>query len=667
MRITFALIVLSFNTSAAEPALLASGLKNPESVCIGPKGLLYITEIGERDTPGDGRVCIVENGQSRVFCDKLDDPRGIIYSRPQNALYLTDNDRIIKVDATGKSSVFAAKFPTPPKRLNDIAIDEPTQMLLVSDSGDRMGSGGAIYRITIKSGAVETLADAKTIPGLHTPNGVTFDNHAFALVADMVTGKLHRIKLADRSVETVAEGFVGADGLAWDRHGRLFVTLNKTGTVMAIPRPGETPVAIVKGLASVADCCLSADGMKVIVPDMKSGTLLELATAIPGWEVDTTPAAAATKLAFPNLIWTGWDDGSETGKVIPLRPIALTHAGDGSSRHFVAIQQGVIHVFDDQATATKVFLDITKKVRYLEKQNEEGLLGLCFHPKFKTNGEFFVFYTEATGKNTNVVSRFRVSKTDPNVADPASEEVLLRIEKPYWNHDGGTILFGPDGCLYITHGDGGLGHDPHENGQNLKTLLGKILRIDVDRKDAGRAYAIPADNPFAMNADALPEIYAYGLRNVWRMSFDAAGRLWAADVGQGLYEEINLVQPGGNYGWSIREGLHPFGKKGVSSRKNLREPIWEYDHEIGKSITGGLVYRGSVTDLKGKYLYADYVSQKLWALTYDEKLGRVTGNQPIAAPNLAVMSFGEDERGEAYIMGATPSGRGIYRITVATP
>ena len=195
---------------------------------------------------------------------------------------------------------------------------------------------------------------------------------------------------------------------------------------------------------------------------MKAGTLTALPTTIADWEVDDSPLAMGVEVAYLRLQWTGWSPESDDGKITPLRPVLLTHAGDGSNRAFVLIQEGVIHVFpnDDGATKTNVFLNIRDRVRYSDKQNEEGLLGLAFHPKFKTNGEFFVYYTDVKAKMANVVSRFRVSRSDPNQADPASEEEIIRFEKPFWNHDGGTIVFGPDGFLYVTHGDGGAGGDP---------------------------------------------------------------------------------------------------------------------------------------------------------------------------------------------------------------
>ena len=192
----------------------------------------------------------------------------------------------------------------------------------------------------------------------------------------------------------------------------------------------------------------------------------------------------------------------------------------------------------------------------------------------------------------------------------------------------------------------------------------KILRLDVNTKTDGKPYAIPPDNPFVGVKDSRPEVYAYGFRNIWRMGFDRkTGQLWAADVGQNLYEEIDIVRKGGNYGWNRREGLHPFGARGLGPREDLIDPIWEYHHDVGKSITGGTPYRGGrVPELDGYYIYGDYVSGRVWALKYDEKLGRVTENRPVAGPNLPVYSFGEDEQGEMYMLTATSTARGIYRF-----
>ncbi|HVJ66714.1 MAG TPA: PQQ-dependent sugar dehydrogenase [Caulifigura sp.] len=374
--------------------------------------------------------------------------------------------------------------------------------------------------------------------------------------------------------------------------------------------------------------------------------------------------------AFPNLKWSGWSSEDADGRVQSHRPILLTHAGDGSNRVFVPLQQGQLHVFENKpdVASTKLFMDISDRVLYRERENEQGFLGLAFHPKFKENGEFFIYYTSSKiqppeGKAAPcIVSRFKVSKDDPNKADPNSEEQLLMIEQPFWNHDGGTVVFGPDGYLYIALGDGGAANDPFRNGQNLSQKLGKILRIDVDKKENGKNYGIPKDNPFVNQTGAAPEIYAYGFRNPWRIAFDRqSGRLWAADVGQNLWEEIDIVKPGKNYGWNFQEGTKPFGNVAAAPGTEVVTPIWEYDHQVGKSITGGFVYRGKkLPELQGKYLYADYVSGLIWALKYDEGAGKVLSNESIPSDKLPIVSWGEDEAGEAYFMVVTPTGKGIY-------
>jgi len=419
-------------------------------------------------------------------------------------------------------------------------------------------------------------------------------------------------------------------------------------------------------MQSSADLTFDGANNRFLVPDMKAGTVLPFSNQVPGWEVDVTPMKLQVETAFANLKWTGWDSGEDTGKVNPLRPLVLTHANDNSKRTFVATQQGVIHSFPDDQSAkeTNIFLDIQNKVLYNDKENEQGLLGLTFHPNYKTNGEFFVFYTDKSKKLENVVCRYRVSKDDPTKADPKSEEELLRVSHKYWNHDGGTLCFGPDGFLYIVLGDGGFADDPDDNGQALDTLLGKILRIDINGKGEKTPYAIPKDNPFVSTKGARPEIFAYGLRNPWRMSFDRkTGQGWVADVGQNLWEEINLLEKGGNYGWRRRESQHPFAANGTGLKADFTEPIWEYNHEVGKSITGGHVYRGKLLpELEGHYIYADYVTGKIWALKYDEKQKRVVANRPIAEKGFPIMSFGEDENGEVYFLTAAPNGKGISRF-----
>jgi glucose/arabinose dehydrogenase len=376
-------------------------------------------------------------------------------------------------------------------------------------------------------------------------------------------------------------------------------------------------------------------------------------------------AVSAVTDPSPSLKVADTPSGLEVEKVFTNfrinRPILLTHAGDGSNRIFVPSQTGTIYVFpnDPSVEEPEVFLDISKRVVYQDKQNEKGFLGMAFHPRYKENGEFFVYYTpiDTTKPHTVAVSRFRVSKDDPNRADPDSEERLLEVDEPFWNHEGGTITFGPDGYLYVALGDGGLANDPYKNGQNLSTLLGSILRIDVDHQDPGKAYAIPKDNPFVGQEDKAGEIWAYGLRNPWRIAFDRkTGTLWCGDVGQDLWEEVDLIVKGGNYGWNLREGVHKFGSRGSDPRPDLIEPIWEYHHEVGKSITGGHVYRGKRhPELDGCYLYADYVSGQVWALKVDEAKKEVVANYTIRGNIMPIISFGEDEQGEAYYTTDTGS------------
>jgi glucose/arabinose dehydrogenase len=389
-------------------------------------------------------------------------------------------------------------------------------------------------------------------------------------------------------------------------------------------------------------------------------TLLAIPAAA---EVDQRPLTVKIEPAFPNVKWPDWVRGLDEGKPRDPRPLLLMGAGDGTNRIFVGSEYGTVHVWpnDPSASEMKTFLDIRERVQYDDKQNEEGLLGLAFHPKFKENGEFFVYYSKKpTKENPHVtaVSRFRVSKEDPNVADPNSEEVIMTIKHPYWNHKGGTIVFGPDGYLYIGLGDGGLRDDPHGNGQNLKAILGKILRIDVDHKDPGLGYAIPKDNPYAGRNDARGETWASGIRNVWRIAFDRkTGELWAGDVGQDTWEEIDIITRGGNYGWNLREARHPLTpknrpqQKGSPPRPDLIEPIWEYHHDVGKSITGGSVYRGkNVPELDGAYIYADFVTGQVWALWYDRDKKEVTANRTLLQKGQPVMSFGEDDGGEIYFL-----------------
>jgi glucose/arabinose dehydrogenase len=601
----------------------------------------------------------------------LEDPRALAVF--QKMLFALDKDRVWRLPLKGKAEVYVAAdaFPTPPLSLRGLVIDPeggfkgPT--IYVSDAGDNSNKGGAIYKIAANKKAT-AVTDQKRWPELKRPGALVLDGQNHLLVVDTASGILYRLHLQNGKTEQVASGLGSADGMTWDKFGRLYISDSKTGKVFVIGRPGSAPVAMADGLQGPAGIGLDPTTMAILVAERKGGTVSAVTARVPGAEVDATPVPFEFVSVFPNLKWTGWQSETPTGKQIEFRPIVMAHANDGSNRLFVGTQHGVVHVFpnDQKADKTHVFLDIESKVTYLNNQNEEGFLGLTFHPQYKKNGEFFVFYTLKQGKNkhTNILSRFRVSKDDANRADPASEEVLLRFEHKNWNHDGGTICFGPDGYLYVTTGDGGGANDPDRNGQNLKSWLAKVLRIDVDKKDPGKPYAVPKDNPFVGRDDALPETWAYGLRNIWRMAFDSkTGALWAGDVGQNLHEEVDIIVKGGNYGWNLREGLHPFSPQGVGPRNDLIDPIWEYHHSVGLCIIGGAVYRGKqVPELDGHYIYGDYPSGKLWALRYDESAKRVVANRPLKSAGIPMLSFGEDQQGEMYMLATSFSGRGIYQL-----
>jgi len=337
------------------------------------------------------------------------------------------------------------------------------------------------------------------------------------------------------------------------------------------------------------------------------------------------------------------------------RPLYITYPPDGTDRLFVLGQRGVVSWFERRRDVEEahVALDISEKVRM--RHNEEGLLGLAFHPRFRENRQLFLMYS-ASEPRRNVLSRFRMDERRRRIL-PETEEVLLEVTQPWGNHNGGMLAFGPDDYLYVSFGDGGAAADPYDNAQNKGVLLGKILRLDVDRADPGLRYAIPEDNPFVGELGARPEIWAWGLRNVWRFSFDReTDGMWAGDVGQWDWEEINIIEKGKNYGWDYREGAHPYTDKRKSERKTsdvppshleLVDPVVEHNRREARSITGGYVYRGErVPSLRGAYMYADYVTDHIWMLRYEND--RVTRHEHIgSAP--AIASFGEDRNGELYM------------------
>ena len=375
----------------------------------------------------------------------------------------------------------------------------------------------------------------------------------------------------------------------------------------------------------------------VIAPDTSIAP-----TAIPATDAPTT--IPATEVPPPPDASSFPDPNAYTWQLIASdleRPVDLQ--ADGSGRLFVIEKVGRIRLLQSGQLQFAPFLDITDRVN--NSGNEMGLLGLAFHPNFSQNGFFYVNYT-GRGGNT-FVSRFNASGDS---ADPNSEKILLTVDQPFPNHNGGVLAFGPDGYLYAGLGDGGAAGDPLGNGQSLDTLLGKILRIDVNNGDP---YAIPADNPFGS------EIWAYGLRNPWRMSFDKlTGDLYIGDVGQGTWEEISFMpagSPGGtNFGWDFREGAHEYS--GVAPA-GLVDPIAEYSHaEGGCSVTGGYVYRGVMTEWNGIYLFGDYCTGFVWGLI---RSGDVWQKQLLFDLDVTITSFGQDATGELYITSDTG---GVYRL-----
>jgi glucose/arabinose dehydrogenase len=377
------------------------------------------------------------------------------------------------------------------------------------------------------------------------------------------------------------------------------------------------------------------------------------------------------------------------------RPVWMSEAPDGSGRLFFIGQAGKILLVKKGSDGgdAKEFLNIEDRQPYFD--NEDGLMSIAFHPGFKTNGLFYIYYNQKNPADQHsqpqnypfrsVISEFKVSAADPDTADMTSERILLQVQQPFSNHKGGELAFGPDGYLYLGLGDGGNGGDPFGSGQSTSTLLAKILRIDVNsrttitngRRSQTLPYGIPSDNPFAnepnINSGARKEIFAYGLRNPWRYSFDRqTGALWAGDVGQDLWEEVDLVTNGGNYGWSVREGAHHF-KPGPPGAQYV-EPVMEYthrpnlqaegmfpDHATGNCVIGGYVYRGKkYPSLYGIYIYADYSPGVLYGFRYDYDSHKVTAEGTMLRQPKAITSFAEDLDGELYVL--TQDGQ-IYSIT----
>ena len=348
--------------------------------------------------------------------------------------------------------------------------------------------------------------------------------------------------------------------------------------------------------------------------------------------------------AFPNLAFSN--------------PLDLQHAGDGTDRIFIVEQEGIIKVFPNSGSVTsaKTFLDLSNIV---STGSERGLLGLAFHPDYTNNGYFYVNFTVNDPTTRTLISRFEVSSVNPDSADENSEVNLITFNQPDTHHNGGWLGFGPDdGFLYIATGDGGHAGDPDDNAQDVTNFLGNFLRIDVDSVNSGMQYAIPLDNPFYNSTgDTVREIFAWGLRNPWRNSFDpVTGLLWAADVGQNNWEEIDIISNGKNYGWRSCEGMHEYPPNtSPCDNPEYINPIWEYDHNEGRcSVTGGYVYRGqNIPGLPGKYIYGDYCAGTVWSLEYDG-INPTVNQTLLTVPAGFIVSFGVDQSSELYVLTFNP-------------
>lgn len=378
------------------------------------------------------------------------------------------------------------------------------------------------------------------------------------------------------------------------------------------------------------------------VAEEKEKVIDESSDQGPNDEDDDQESIISLVNAFPNLSFS--------------EPIDLQAAAGKSNKVYVAERGGVIRVFDNDPTIMEsaVFLDFSNSTATV---NEGGLLGFAFHPNFESNGYFYIYYTPTP--TVSFVSRFTISQANPNLVDENSELALLEIPQPATNHNGGQIAFGADGYLYVATGDGGGSGDSDGNAQNRSNLLGNVLRIDVDNSQGGLNYAIPEDNPFTNETNVRSEIYAYGLRNPWRMSFDTStGKLWTGDVGQNKIEEIDIIESGKNYGWNLFEGTDCFS--GDCNATNLAEPIFEYDQSKGdRSITGGYVYRGSKNpSISGKYIYADFVSGRVWVLDEDG-----SNNRLLVETGFNIASFGTDANQELYVLDLNGS---IYKFQETT-
>ena len=469
----------------------------------------------------------------------------------------------------------------------------------------------------------------------------------------IVTVPGFRLNLVDTAIECPSMPF-------HERKIPLALTVSAAALILAVACGGNATTAAVP----TVEQSIASFGPTATTPPQATPTRGPTLTSPPQAEPtpDSPPLATPTQVPPPTAA--------------PLR-VALQRVGESLSfsrltnlvqvdeRLLVTEQAGRVMSFpiSSEPTEAAVFLDIRNQVS--TAGNEEGLLGLAFDPDFESNGHFYVYYSAANPRRS-VISRFTAGTagSEERMAVPGSELIVLEVPEPFSNHNGGQLAFGPDGMLYISLGDGGSGGDPQGNGQNTSTLLGSILRIDVSEIGPSQGYRIPPDNPFAGATKARGEIWAYGLRNPWRFTFDREhGDLWTGDVGQNSFEEVDLIQRGGNYGWNTLEGNHCFSPRSGCDPTGTLPPVIEYSANKGCSVIGGYVYRGTdVPSLTGTYLYGDYCSGEIRGFRFEG--GEADDDALLIDSGLDITSFSEDQDGEIYVL--TQRGR-IYRVTAASP
>ena len=529
---------------------------------------------------------------------------------------------------------FTFTGPPPPNPAPTVTSITPNSGTTNGGTAVTIAGTGFLAGATVKMGGTSATVLAVVNSGLIT---ATAPAHAAGAVDVVVTN-------TDTKTGTLTSGYT------------YTAASNPAPTVTSInPATGVTTggtTVTITGTGFLAGAAVSFGGTAA------TGVALVNSTTI----TSSTPAHAAGAV---NVVVTNTDTKSGTltngyTYTAPTGTIALStvvsgltnpvglERPPGDNRFFIVEQRGTIRILQNGALLPGNFLDLQSIVNY--DGQEQGLLGIAFSPNYATDRKFYVNYTQDEGNRETHISEFTTMSSDPNTADPNSERVLLVVNQPFPNHKGGQLVFGPDGFLYIGLGDGGSGGDPLGNGQNTSTFLGKMLRINVNPPFAtGKEYGIPADNPFAAGG-GLPEIFAYGLRNPWRFSFEpVTNRLFVADVGQDSWEEIDILQKGGNFGWNVMEGTHCYPPgTATCDMTNKILPIFEYAHTDGIAVIGGYVYKGTaIPSLANKYIYAD-LTGKVWSLTEAPANTWTRGN--LLDTGLTFTSFGKDAAGELYLV-----------------